>query len=1404
VAREYRTARPYSTSYYIYCSQLEIERMPTLMDASGGSQDQHQPKELSAAKRLLLEQRLKGRISKSKNDDVIRARPSGTVVPISAEQHRIWLHAESNPNVPIYNEAVTVHRRGPYDHAIFEAAFNEFIRRHEIWRTSIGVVDGELAQTVHADFSIHVPLVDLSHLPKETRESEAVRLATHDAARPIPLDSVPLFRILAVRMSSEEHRIYLTLHHVIFDGISVYRIMIPELAALYDAYASGNQSPLPEPPLQYGDYSIWRRNRLASPEIARSLEYWKQQLSGDLPVLRLPADRNRPPRMSNRGSMECFFMSPALLSSLRAISQAHGVTMFMTLLAAYKALLFRYSGQPDIIIGAAADARRRPELDSVFGYFLDTLPIRTHPTAQKRFSDFLTEVRDSLLGAIAAGDVPFNQIVQAVQPQRSTQHHAIFQAFFALEPPATAFPAGWDLTQMDVDVGAAKFDVYLELEERTDGMAGRFLYNTDIFDAAAIRRMIGHWQTLLAGIVTTPECAIGKLPLLTNAEMVQLCAPGGWNDTARDFPDRTLHELIESQANRTPDKIAAVYGDISWTYRDLLKRAHAVSNNLRELDVEPGAIVAVVLHRSLDMLAGLLGILQAGAAYLPLDPHAPASRRKLCLEDAKPAAILTQTTIGDIPADIAPLLFVDALDGNESFNRGPARATTPDDLAYVIYTSGTTGDPKGVEISHSAIVNLLTSMQVEPGFSDRDRLLAVTTVSFDIAALELFLPLISGGTVILASREVAQDPSLLARAIESSKCTVMQATPATWLALLSSNWKGPRSSRKLKILCGGEPLSRELAQRLLASGVELWNMYGPTETTVWSTVHLVKSGAGAVSIGKPIANTTAYILDEQYQLVPVGVQGKLYLGGAGLARGYHDRPLLTADRFVQVQALGGVRLYCTGDLAVRRPDGTLECLGRIDNQVKVRGFRVELEAVEAAVRRHPKVAAAAARVWPDAVGSSRLSVYDDGSGGPPPDASTLRQFLSADLPDFMIPSDFVPVQALPLSLNGKIDRALLPPPQPAPPARSAQKKRTVVEDKLASIWKVILNVESFGPEDSFFDLGGHSLLVATLQQRIAAEFGQRPSMAMLFQAHTFDRQAALLGASAGSLASGILPLQPSGSRPTLFWLHPPPLVGNLATALGGDQPMVGITLSESDVADLGSSSTFQHIVARHVEKILRVQPSGPYYLGGLCLGGIVAYEAASQLRRAGHTVELVILLDAQNPRFFRRIGSVPDEFSKAYFYLRQALLPTQPQELPNLRQRLHSFVTRKVIPPMQTDGESENVAGNAITLSAAYRYEPPPYSGSVLLLQPKHRPHGVNHMPGWKSVVTGQLIAKDVEGHHDQLLNRDVVHQVAGVITAALAGTDSQPQAAKIIGEDPVSVLPHQKSHVPNIQLNPS
>lgn len=547
----------------------------------------------------------------------------------------------------------------------------------------------------------------------------------------------------------------------------------------------------------------------------------------------------------------------------------------------------------------------------------------------------------------------------------------------------------------------------------------------------------------------------------------------------------------------------------------------------------------------------------------------------------------------------------------------------------MIHTSGTTGRPKAVEISHASLVNLLCSMRTEPGFGPSDTMLAVTTISFDIAALELFLPLVSGGCVAIASRETTRDPHLLAAAIERSPCTVMQATPATWRILLSSGWHPP--VRPFQILCGGEPMPRDLAERVLTPGTTLWNLYGPTETTIWSTVDR-QPWCRDRPIGRPIANTTAYILDSSRQHVPVGIAGHLYLGGAGLARGYRGQPQLTSERFVDLHHAGLGRLYNTGDVARRRADGTIECLGRVDNQVKVRGYRIELEAVESAALRHPQVAGAAAGTWPDSTGGARLSLYLVGRNGPPPDAGTMWQFLQADQPEYVIASDIVGLLSIPLTSNGKIDRAALPAIQPAA-AVAATEDFSPTELRLAAIWSEVLKVGAVGPHDDFFHLGGHSLLVSRLQQRIAASFGFRVAMAALFHTPIFRQQAALLEATADENApvSGLISLQPEGKRANLFWMHPPPEMRAMASALGEDRPLLGLALTQQDIDKLGPNPDMRSIAACHVRAILQMQTIGPYHIGGYCAGGIVAFEAAAQMRAAGHEVSLLIMVDSQNP-----------------------------------------------------------------------------------------------------------------------------------------------------------------------------
>lgn len=1315
--------------------------------------------------------------------ETIRPRKTGASLPASPEQRAVWLQAELNPDPSLFNQTVVIHRRGPLNRAIFDAAFSEFLRRHESWRTSFVMNGNEVTQVVHRPVPARLTFIDLSRLPAAEREAQALRLARQAAATPFDLSKPPLLSGRVVCMSGSEYRIFLIVHRIIADHVSIERMLVPELAAIYAAFSAGKTSPLPDPALQYGDYSAWRAARRNSPAVIRQLEYWKKHLGGDLPVLNLPADHARRPQTSSRVVMECFRLSPQLSESLRVFSRTHEVKLSSALMAAFQTLLFRYTGQEDLIVGTTVDARRRPELEDVAGCFLDTLPIRTRASAQSSFSEYAQQVADASSAAMDAADVPFTQIVEVVNPRRSEDRHPIFQAFFSLAQSAKVAVDGWTLRELDTVAESARFDVHLQMTEMHDGLVGRLLYNPDLFNAARIERMVRHLQVILKSIPDGAGTAIGTLPLLTEEELSELNGPGGWNDTALPFPKVRLHELIEAQAAKTPEAEAAVFEDVSWTYRELMNRADAISAGLRRAGVTRGSLVAVVMHRSLDLLASLLAILKSGAAYLPLDPKAPRARLALCMEDANPEAVLAESSVTEIPENQAPenqvkVLFLDQLDTASPHDLEPPERGSIDDLAYVIHTSGTTGRPKGVEISHRSIVNELTSMQIEPGFTSSDRMLALATISFDIAGLELFLPLISGGTVVIVKRDVAYDPWSLAQAIRKSHCTVVEATPPTWLSLLASGWPG--AGRPIKGLCGGEPMPHDLAERLLTRGVELWNVYGPTETTVWATAYRVTDPA-SICVGKPCFNYTLYVLDAQKQLLPVGVPGRLYIGGVGLARGYRALPQATAERFTFVESVGA-RLYDTGDLAVRRADGNVDCLGRVDGQVKVRGYRLELEAVEAAVRHHPRVAAAAARVWPDTTGSNRLSVYVVGKNGPPPDAVELRNFLKVDHLDYMIPSDVIDLEALPLSLTGKVDRTKLPPPEKTTAASETAKPQSLLEKRVAAVWSELLHVKSVGMDDNFFDLGGHSLLVVALHQRIHTVFGHKIPMPTLFQSPTLRQQTALIEAAGHSPAAGLIPLQPKGARPALFWVHPPPMIGYLSDALGAGQPVLGVELTESDLRELGNEASMQSIAERHVRTIQKYQPEGPYYLGGLCTGGIVALEAAFQLRAAGHEVPLLIILDAQHPAFRHRVDTPAVEFNKACFYLKKAFRETKFEEHATPRELTLRFLARVRQIWSLTTTQEEVIPGDRLSDAAIRRYKPSHYDGNVLLVQPKDRPSRVDHCYGWKTNVTGKFLHADVNGHHDDVLTPKNVDSLAAVISSVLA--DFQPAPAAIPQQD--------------------
>ena len=1330
---------------------------------------------LSPAKQLLLERRLSGNKLQAKAS--VTRRLPGTKFPLSAEQRRVWLHALEHPDAPIYNELVTVHKHGSFDIKILEESFNRILQRHEAWRTSFSE-DGD--PRVLEPFRVSLPLIDLSALPPSDREAEALRIATEDARTPISIQSVPLFRAKVVRLATQEHRLFLTFHHIVFDGISAGRIFVPQLTTLYASLAAGKPVQLPSPKVQYGDYAIWRERQAGSPDVHEHLIWWLNQLTGELPTLRLPEDSPRPAFADHRGSMQRVHLSRELVERLRELSRQLSVTLYMTLLAVFNTLLFRYSGQEDFIIGSATDARRVPELEDVIGCFLDTFALRTRPSASQPFSAYLAQVKELVLRSLAAADVPFDRLVREVNPPRDPGRTPVFQTFFTMRPTPAELSDGWKIIWSDVNAGASKFDLHLEVGEIDDEIEARFFYRTDIWRDATIRRMSAHWLQLLDCVTRNPDRPLGSLDMLTGEERQQLFSPGGWNNTAQAIPDEPFHRLFEEQARRTPDAIAAVSDNERWTYRRLNLRAQEIASALQSLGVGPRSIVALVLDRSLEMLAALLAVHKSGAAYLPVDIEAPPARINSCLSDAQPAAILTQSSLSHlIPAGEIPTVLVDAkaLPGAGSPRPLGEAWEQLDYPAYLLYTSGTTGTPKGVEISQRSLLNLLHSMRRQPGFDRHDVLVAVTSISFDIATLELFLPLLCGGTVVIATRKQVRDPDQLMALIARSHCSVMQATPALWRMLLRSGWNdarggGSRGARPLKVLCGGESLTAELAEQLLATGAELWNMYGPTETTIWSLVSRVApqdaSGNGPVSVGLPIANTTAYILDKQNQVLPVGIPGTLFLGGVGLANGYRNNPAETAKRFITTEQLRGERIYNTGDVAVRRADGRIDILGRADNQVKIRGHRIEIESIEAAILRHRDVAAAAVRTWPESTGDLRLSAYfvPKGSNQSPCPAE-IRAFLAKDLPGYMIPSVFIPLSAIPLTAHGKVDRSRLPSPQfSQEPLQNAEFKSDD-EKQLAALWAGLLGNTRIGPNDSFFDLGGHSVLVAALQQRIKSHFEQTISLAELFHSVTVRQQAALLRRSterSSDLPPGVLCTEPGGDRKGLFWVTY--INADAAKKFRNDRPLFCVTLTAQDLAALGKTPTLEEIAEVHVAKILATQPSGPYFIGGYCFGGVLGYEIATQLIALGHQVPLLIMVDAPSPSFFSRRPTVAEKLAQYRYYFARSRRLGLWKTYTSLRDRTRHALGRLGWGQLTEDMTK---ATNLIE-RASVAYRPKRYAGEeVLLVLAAERPPHANFLPDWQAMVPHDLNVRIFDSHHRDLLSGQTLTEVADAIAFHLA-----------------------------------
>ncbi|MBA3711242.1 MAG: amino acid adenylation domain-containing protein [Pyrinomonadaceae bacterium] len=1031
---------------------------------------------------------------------------------LSFAQQRLWFLDQFEPGSHLYNIPIAVRIAGQLDAAALEQSLNEIVRRHEALGTTFVTVNESPVQKIATTLSVALPLVDLSELPEVEREVEARRLAVEEAQRPFDLASGPLFRASLLRLNDKDHALLVTMHHIVSDGWSL-SVLMRELTALYEAFSENQPSPLAELPIQYADYAAWQREWLSGEVLAEHLSYWKQQLAGAPTVLELPTDRPHPAVQSFRGAHQSLAVSKKVGEELKALSQREGATLFMTMLAAFQILLSRYTNQEDIVVGSPIAGRNRAETEGLIGYFINMLALRTDLSGDPTFRELLGRVREVALGAYAHQDMPFEKLVEELQSGRDIGRHPVFQVMFAVQNTPQQAPELSKLAlrplKLEGDSGTAKFDLALFVVEAAEGLRAVVEYSTDLFEAATITRMLGHFEQLLAGIVANPDQRLSELPLLTAAERHQLLME--WNNTASDYPkDRSIHELFEARVEQTPDAVAVVFEDQQLTYAELNRRANQVARRLSARGVGPEVRVGICMERSVEMIIGLLGILKAGGAYVPLDAAYPRERLSFMMKDAAVPVLITQQHLLErLPTHDAEVVCLEtswreiADECTDNLQSGAGAES----LAYVIYTSGSTGVPKGVAVRHRSVVRLAKQTNYVD-FSANEVFLQFAPVSFDASTFELWGCLLNGARLVVFPAHI---PSLeeLGQILQQHQVTILWLTAGLFHQMVDEHLQSLRGVRQL--LAGGDVLSVSHVEKVLAElgECQLINGYGPTENTTFTCCYRMTAGMklkGSVPIGRPIANTQVYVLDSHMQPVPVGVTGELYIGGDGLARGYLNRLELTSERFIAhpFGTEAEARLYKTGDLARYLADGNLEFLGRRDQQVKVRGYRIELGEIEAVLMQHPAVDEAVVVASEEAGGDKRLVAYLVTQEEVAPSASELRRYLKEKLPDYMLPAAFMVLSEMPLTPNGKVDRRALPAPGEARPEMEAGyvAPRNAVEDVVAGIWGEVLRVERVGVDDNFFELGGHSLLATQVISRVREAMRVEVPLRTLFEAPT--------------------------------------------------------------------------------------------------------------------------------------------------------------------------------------------------------------------------------------------------------------------------------------------------------------
>jgi len=1064
----------------------------------------------------------------------LRHLAEGDDQPPSFEQERLWFLDQLEGDQALYGTAWGLRLRGGLNVAVLERSLREIVRRHRVLRTTFAMTGGALRAVLRDSTEFSLLFTDLRRLPPSNREVRAHRLASEEAAAAFDLSRHLLLRARLLQLSDEEYWLILTLHLTVRDSLSVV-IFNRELAALYAAFSADQPSPLPDLPLQYADYAAWERARFAGAELFEQVAYWKRQLARAPALLELPTDRPRRVEASYRGALEQLPLDEKLAAGLRELSRREGVTLFTILLAAFQVLLMRHSGETDISVGTTVEGRQDPQLDALIGLFENVVVLRGDLSGDPSFHDLVLRLREVVLDGHAHGDIPFSKLLEELKPPRSLSYLPLCQVMLRLnaQQPTVQF-ANLETGPLRVHNGRSAFDLTLSLTEVAGSLFCEMEYRTDLFDASLIQSMLAHFRVLLESIVEKPEDPISKLPLLTTSERHQLLVE--WNDTQIDYPkDRCIPELFEEQVSRTPEAVAVVFEKQRLTYQELNARANRLAHHLIDLRVGPESLVGLCIERSLEMVVGLVAILKAGGAYLPLDPEYPRERLNETVADAMPSVVLSTTALSkrlppaarvialDAPSIQAPLSAAPDRNPCDADRVAPLGPTCP---AYVIYTSGSSGRPKGAVIEHHSLVNHMAWMCHAYPLEERDRVLARTSINFDASVWELWLPLLSGASLCVASDDTTRDPYRLANYLDEQGVTIAQFVPTLLSAVHATGARRPAQLRM--VFAGGEALAADLAQQVAASWqVPVINLYGPTETTIQVTHYRYEQGAAeftTIPIGAPIWNARMYVLDDRLEPVPVGVTGELYIGGEGVARGYLNRPELTSEKFLPDQLSGqsGARMYRSGDLVRWRRNGNLEFVGRRDNQVKLRGFRIELGEIEAVLARHPQVQRAVVIVRGDRSGNSILVAYVVPTLREGPTVTDLRNFLGRTLPAFMLPSAFVTMSAIPLTPNGKVDRKALPAPETIGQALGGDyvAPQTPVQEQLAQIWSSVLSVERVGIRDNFFVLGGDSLMAAEAMLRLRNACGCDLPLRCLFEAPTIGELADLIERKSNTRTEG--------------------------------------------------------------------------------------------------------------------------------------------------------------------------------------------------------------------------------------------------------------------------------------------